>query len=266
MASLRVFIQDHTQSKKTLVELPDDIPMQRLLPVLAARMQLPLQQGGNPIIYRLDHRRTGRRLDDEDTLHNAQVKADDLLTLLPEVTAGGVAPMPRPRNVREIRLQSDWKKLEDLAKHSHLIRLGATQGFPPESYEVRFSCRGIVRLDPAGPVYGEEHRVRIDLPAEYPIKAPNMRWLTPIFHPNINAEGTWVCISEWYPGKFLDDLCIMLGRMIQYKNYNPHSPLNRGAALWALENPRLLPVDRRPLRDGETVGRELDEEFEIRLL
>jgi hypothetical protein len=25
-------------------------------------------------------------------------------------------------------------------------------------------------------------------------------------------------------------------------------------------------VDRRPLRDGETVGRELDEEFEIRLL
>jgi hypothetical protein len=91
MASLRVVIQDHTQSKKTHVELPDDVPMQRLLPALAARMQLPLQQGGNPIIYRLDHRRSGRRLDDEDTLRAADVQSDDLLTLLPEVTAGAAS-------------------------------------------------------------------------------------------------------------------------------------------------------------------------------
>lgn len=88
MASLRVVIQDHTHSKKTTVELPDEVPMDRLLPALATRMQLPLQQAGNPIIYRLDHRRTGRRLDDGDTLRSAEVQADDLFTLLPEVTAG----------------------------------------------------------------------------------------------------------------------------------------------------------------------------------
>lgn len=88
MASLRVVIQDHTHSKKTTVELPDRVTMQRLLPALAARMQLPLEQGGNPIVYRLDHRRTGRRLDDEDTLQSADVQPDDVLTLLPEVTAG----------------------------------------------------------------------------------------------------------------------------------------------------------------------------------
>jgi hypothetical protein len=88
MASVRVVIQDHTHSKKTTVELPDEVTMHRLLPALAARMQLPLQQAGNPIVYRLDHRRTGRRLDDEDTLRSADVHPDDLLTLLPEVTAG----------------------------------------------------------------------------------------------------------------------------------------------------------------------------------
>lgn len=88
MASVRVVIQDHTYSKKTTVELPDEVTMHRLLPALAARMQLPLQQGGNPIVYRLDHRRTGRRLDDEDTLSSADVQPDDMLTLLPEVTAG----------------------------------------------------------------------------------------------------------------------------------------------------------------------------------
>jgi len=86
--ALRVVIQDHIGNKKTLVELPEDIRMERLLPALASRMQLPLQQAGNPIIYRLDHRRTGRRLDDQDTLRSAGIQEDDLLTLLPEVTAG----------------------------------------------------------------------------------------------------------------------------------------------------------------------------------
>lgn len=90
MASIRVVIQDHTRSKKTHVELPDNVPMQRLLPALASRMQLPLHQAGNPILYRLDHRRSGQRLDDEDTLSSVGVTTDDVLTLLPEVTAGGV--------------------------------------------------------------------------------------------------------------------------------------------------------------------------------
>ena len=94
MASLRISIQDHTRSKKTLVELPDDVPMQRLLPALASRMQLPLLQGGNPIVYRLDHHRSGRRLDDEETLREAGVEADDMLTLLPEVTAGSSEGRP----------------------------------------------------------------------------------------------------------------------------------------------------------------------------
>lgn len=88
MASVRVVIEDHTRSKKTHVELPDNVTMQRLLPALASRMQLPLQQNGNPILYRLDHRRSGRRLDDEETLQQAGVQSDDVFTLLPEVTAG----------------------------------------------------------------------------------------------------------------------------------------------------------------------------------
>jgi len=88
MASVRVVIQDHNHSKKTTVELPDEVTMQRLLPALAARMQLPLQHAGNPIIYRLDHRRSGRRLDDDDTLQSVGVQPDDVFVLLPEVTAG----------------------------------------------------------------------------------------------------------------------------------------------------------------------------------
>lgn len=88
MAQLKVIIQDHTGSKKTPVELPDDVPMKRLLPALVTKMGLPTQQSGQPLTYRLDHKRSGKRLGDDDTLSSAGVQAEDVLILIPTVTAG----------------------------------------------------------------------------------------------------------------------------------------------------------------------------------
>lgn len=88
MTSLRVSIVDHTDSTKTTAEMPDDVPMNRLIPALVTKMGLPSQQAGRPIVYRLDYRRTGRRLGDHETLRSAGVQTDDVLTLLPELTAG----------------------------------------------------------------------------------------------------------------------------------------------------------------------------------
>lgn len=88
MASVKVIIYDPTGSKKTPVELPADVPMRRLIPALVSKMSLPTSQGGNPITYRLDHKDSGRRLGDDDSLKDAGVKDDDILSLFPEVTAG----------------------------------------------------------------------------------------------------------------------------------------------------------------------------------
>lgn len=88
MASIKVIIYDPTGSKKTPVELPNDVPMRRLLPALVSKMNLPTNQGGNPITYRLDHRESGKRLRDDESLSDAGVKDDDILSLFPEVTAG----------------------------------------------------------------------------------------------------------------------------------------------------------------------------------
>ncbi len=88
MASLQVFIIDHTGSRKTGVEMPDDVPMSRLVPALVTQLDLPLQQGSNRIVYKLDHRRTGHRLGENETLSSAEVQEDDVLTLLPELVAG----------------------------------------------------------------------------------------------------------------------------------------------------------------------------------
>lgn len=88
MASIRVLIYDPTGSKKTPVELPDDVPMRRLIPALVTKMGLPTTQGANPITYRLDHRSSGKRLGDGDSLADAGVAQEDILSLFPEVSAG----------------------------------------------------------------------------------------------------------------------------------------------------------------------------------
>lgn len=90
MAQLKVIIQDHTGSKKTPVELPDDVPMRRLVPALVTKMSLPTTQGGQPLTYAMDHKRTGKRLHDPDTLQAAGVQMDDVLQLMPTVTAGSL--------------------------------------------------------------------------------------------------------------------------------------------------------------------------------
>ena len=63
------------------VELPGDVPMRRLIPALVTKMGLPTQQGANPITYRLDHRDSGKRLSEDETLSQAGVKEDDILSL-----------------------------------------------------------------------------------------------------------------------------------------------------------------------------------------
>lgn len=88
MPQMRVIIQDHTGSKKTPVELPDDVPMKRLIPALVTKMNLPTQQAGQPLAYALDHKRTGKRLRDDDTLKAAEVQTEDILQLMPTATAG----------------------------------------------------------------------------------------------------------------------------------------------------------------------------------
>lgn len=88
MASIKVIIYDPTGSKKTPVELPDDVPMRRLIPALVSKMGLPTAQGANPITYRLDHRESGKRLGENDSLSGTGVKEEDILSLFPEVAAG----------------------------------------------------------------------------------------------------------------------------------------------------------------------------------
>lgn len=88
MAQVRISIVDQVGGTKTVVEVPDDVPMNQLLPALVTSLDLPVRQGGNPISYRLDNPTTGERVADDATLAEAGIESGAILSLLPEVTAG----------------------------------------------------------------------------------------------------------------------------------------------------------------------------------
>jgi ubiquitin-protein ligase len=149
------------------------------------------------------------------------------------------------------RLRNDLTALERLKAESSVFRFAA-QGSPPQKYQIVFRGKSLQR--DRGKVRSEDvHRVEIKLGASYPRTMPEIRWVTPIYHPNISEIGM-VCLggygTHWVPSLQLDELCNMLWDMARYHNYDIRSPYNRDAALWvASQTTFLFPTDSRPLRD-----------------
>ena len=145
--------------------------------------------------------------------------------------------------IRLRRLSSDHQLMRQLHDNSDLIHVAST-GSPPDKYIITFSCYGLIWNQDTGlPAKSKHFQVEILLHAEYPKKRPGLRMLTPIFHPNFVNAG--ICTGYWTPATSLDNLCIQIGRMIQYRNYDLNDCLDTRARDWAAENAHLLPVDKR---------------------
>ncbi len=149
------------------------------------------------------------------------------------------------------RLRNDFLALERLSAESSVFHFQAT-GSPPNQYQITFKGKGLCR-DRGKVKMVHLHRVEIKLGASYPRTIPEIRWLTPVYHPNISEIGM-VCLggygTHWVPSVQLDELCMMLWDMARYHNYDIRSPYNRDAALWVANQTSILfPTDSRPLRD-----------------
>ncbi len=153
------------------------------------------------------------------------------------------------------RLRSDHSALERLMAESSVLKFRVQKGdgrLPPQHYIIEFRGKSLARE--RGPVaVRAHHEVEIKLGASYPRTMPEIRWLTPIYHPNISEIGM-VCLggygTHWVPSLNLDELCGMLWDMARFHNYDIRSPYNREAALWvANQKSFLFPLDTRPLRD-----------------
>lgn len=247
-------------------DVPSDVPVRELLTEFTSLLELPtVGPDGRPMGYRLDSKALGRELKEDETLSAAGVPAEDRLILTADITAGamGIGASPRIR-----RLKADLVRMQELAAQSDFIEFkasSASRGMPPEQYIVTYKCKGIIGVDRAGnPKFGDRHQVEIYLHNQYPQRWPGMKWLTPVWHPNINHHNGTVCVDAawWTASRSLDRLVLMIGEMVQYKNFHddptkPPFPWDPEAARWSREyrkkHPRAFPVDRRELLHPERV-------------
>jgi ubiquitin-protein ligase len=247
-------------------DIPDDLPVRDIIAELTSLLKLPtVGPDGRAMGYRLDSKALGRELWETETLAEAGIPAEDRLMLTADITAGGTAVSESPRMRR---LRADYQLVQELAARSDLIKVQAkpvSAGFLPERYIITYLCKSITKVDRKGePVMACRHQVEIYLHTQYPQRWPGLTWMTPIWHPNINHQNGSVCIDAawWAASRSLDTLVIMMGEMLQYKNFHddpskPPFPWDVEAARWCrayrAKHPNFFPVDRRELLRPERV-------------
>jgi ubiquitin-protein ligase len=152
-------------------------------------------------------------------------------------------------NVRIKRLSSDYEQVLAAFRENPYIRLLATQGNPPEKYTFEIKVAAPVPTADDGFSIGNNHKVEVFLPVDYPRRAPFCRMITPVFHPNIAPEK--ICIGDhWSAAQSLAQLLVRIAEMLCYQSYNVKSPLNAKAAVWAQQNVAQLPLQKVDLMAG----------------
>jgi len=149
------------------------------------------------------------------------------------------------------RLDNDFQELSRLVDSSQgVLQIVSYNHNPPNEYVIEYQCRGLEKLENNQPIFRFIHQVRFSLGQNYPKKSPYVKFLTPIFHPNI-YENNVVCLGDyWTMAETLAQLVIRIGKLIQYDLavVNLNSPALAIAANWAKENQWRFPLDHHTFK------------------
>lgn len=119
--------------------------------------------------------------------------------------------------------------------------------FPDEN---NFHKWNVILIGPSDTIFeGANIKAEIDFPTEYPNRAPQFKFVTPLFHPNIYSDGK-VCISilhegvdefgyesiseRWNPSQSVNTILISIISMLSAPNFE--SPANVDASKMWREN------------------------------
>jgi hypothetical protein len=129
----------------------------------------------------------------------------------------------------------------------------------PDRFALLFRGRGLYR-DPRDGRIAEvfEHRCDVRLTAAYPDRPPEIRWQTPLLHPNISFSG-FIRLSDvglpWSDCLGLDVLCERLWDVARLAYFDLDKWTNFTARQWLeTQSDYTLPLDPRPLRDRIVAG------------
>lgn len=151
---------------------------------------------------------------------------------------------------RQRRLEEEYHRMKIAAKESTILQF-ATEGAPATRYFIQFSGTS------SHADYLNEHELTVWLGLSYPTEPPEVRFVTPIFHPNVPRTGTVSlpkCGLNWDAALTLDRLCERLWDVARYAYIdiaNSDNIGNEAALAWfQQQRDMVLPVDGRSLRDA----------------
>ena len=287
-SGIQVTFLDQTGAKSVKAVIAFSVPVSRIIPNIITKMSLPATSpDGQPMSYSLDHkegaggcskagrwsrpgserrpsdrlpRGRGRSAETEASVEFAPAadrRRSAAIEVAPSVSASTYVRRPSPRTRALSRPCTNLLEFAGSATtwrpSSGCARRAPSSASRPREIR-RSNTTSFSRERACGATAGrsrilEHHRVEIKLGASYPRTIPEIRWLTPIYHPNISEIGM-VCLggygTHWVPSVQLDELCVMLWDMARYHNYDIRSPYNREAALWVAESNDVSVPDRRP--------------------
>lgn len=241
MAEISVFIED-TSGNRFECDIPDNTQLNQIAADFFEDRGWPTTdsqgRGQRAVVELVDPENPDRtkRLRGEQSAEDAGLWNGAVLRIFPESIAGVVDERRRIQ-----ALVADLKDMEELIGWNPHIKFETNRETAPTLYTVTFDYPSFRELESDGhtPLISNEHRVEIILGADYPWNAPRVRWLTPIFHPNISPENGAVCLGvlmdRYLPGLGLARLVTMLSEMAQYRNFDMSNALNRQAAQWTLD-------------------------------
>jgi hypothetical protein len=152
------------------------------------------------------------------------------------------------------RLTSDREALAALAAASSIFTCEAS-GDPPDRYTLTFRGKGLARdaSSAADITTIDLHQIDLRMPYSYPSSPPDIRWLTPVWHPSVSFSG-FVNLADvglvWSKDLPIDVVCERLWDVARGAFFNPDRVANFAAKNWyEKECTFTLPVDSRPLGD-----------------
>lgn len=141
------------------------------------------------------------------------------------------------------RRAQDVQKLHELERLSHgRVRITRVSGNPPNEIEVELQVKTVSSTDyPATAQLMS--RIKISLPARYPLAEPSATISTPILHPNVYTSGRICLGKKWAPSFGLD---LLVRRIAQIITFDPalvdlNPPANPSAASWYVQAVRKYP-------------------------
>ena len=204
----------------------------------------PGNQGREVVVDRVDPSDgSTQRLNPDRTLHEEGIQEDDSLSVSPESTAG-----MHPQ-IREEALVRGHNQIMAYAKSSRGFQVSANSHRAPTEYIFKFNVSGFAPPSSPSeqPVKIDQHEVFLILLPEFPMKAPQAYWQTPIFHPNVHPQFGAVCLGalgdRYRPGLDLGELCKLLVDIASYQNYALDGVYNSKARKWALSKAGQIAIE-----------------------